>query len=127
MTGNSTRKRQRRKTSDRSEKPYPEFPLYPHPLGYWSKKINKKIIHFGRWAHTVKGKLVHLPYEASWQAALASFKARVDDAHAGRIRGTVVQEQEASDGLTVADLCNKFLTSKLRKVEAGELSPRSLQ
>src|SRR4029078_5537033 len=98
MTGNATRKRQSRKMSGRPEKPYPEFQLYAHPLGYWSKKINKKIIHFGRWAHTVKGKLVHLPYEAGWQKALAAFKARVDDAHAGRIRETVVHEQEAPEG-----------------------------
>jgi integrase len=126
MSSNSTRKRRRRE-SGKPDKPYPEFPLYAHSLGYWSAKINKKIIHFGRWARTVSGKLKHLPYEASWRNALAAYKARIDDAKAGRIRETVVSENPAqqSDQLTVADLCNRFLTSKLRKLQAGELSPRS--
>ena len=41
-----------------------------------------------------------------------------DDLHAGRT------PRVKADGLTVADLCNRFLTAKLRKVEAGELTPR---
>jgi len=61
MPANSTRNRGRRKSSEQPQKPYPEFPLNPHPLGYWSKKLNKKIIHFGRWARVVKGRLEHLP------------------------------------------------------------------
>jgi integrase len=127
MTSNSTRQRRPRKTPARPAKPYEEFPLYAHPLGYWSKKINKKILHFGRWGRRVNGRMEHLPYEANWQKALAAFSARVDDAHAGRIRETVVQEREVRDGLSIAELCNKFLTSKLRKMHSGELSPRSLQ
>jgi len=47
--------------SAKPKKPYPEFPLYAHNLGYWSKKINKKILHFGRWGRVVKGKLVLCP------------------------------------------------------------------
>ena len=41
-----------------------------------------------------------------------------DDLHAGRT------PRVKADGLTVADLCNRFLTAKLRKVEAAELTPR---
>ena len=40
--------RKRRKADARPAKPYSDFPLYAHPLGYWSKKIKQKIIHFGR-------------------------------------------------------------------------------
>ena len=39
-----------RKPPKRPSKPYPKFPLNPHPLGYWSKKIDGKLMHFGRWA-----------------------------------------------------------------------------
>jgi hypothetical protein len=72
MCANSTRKSHRRKTAGRPNKPYPEFPLYAHPLGYWSKKITTRIIYFGRWGRVVNGKLVHLPYEEGWRTALAT-------------------------------------------------------
>ncbi len=40
---------QARKTaSDRPQRPYTQFPFYAHPLGYWSKQVNKHIKHFGR-------------------------------------------------------------------------------
>ncbi len=32
------------------EKPSPEYPLPPHPAGYWCKKIKGKIHDFGPWA-----------------------------------------------------------------------------
>jgi integrase len=116
-----------RKTSDRPRKPYPEFPLYPHPLGYWSKKINSQILHFGRWGRVVKGKVEPLLYEESWRKALLAYKSRIDDAVAGSIRGTVVSEKptNAVGHNNIADLCNLFLTSKMRKMQSGELSPRS--
>ncbi len=47
---------------------------------------------------------------------MADYKAVADDLHAGRT------PRVKSDGLTVADLCNRFLTAKMRKVEASELS-----
>jgi integrase len=56
-----------------------------------------------------------------WKEALEVYKAQADDLHAGRT------PRVKSDGLSVADLCNRFLTAKLRKLEAGELSPRSFQ
>jgi integrase len=126
MSANSTRKRSRRKSSDRPEKPYPEFPLYAHPLGYWSKKIAKRIHHFGRWGKTVDGVIEHLPYEASWKAAYAAFKARVDDAQAGRIAEYVVSADKPVDEvLTIGGLGNRFLNAKLRQLESDELAPRS--
>src|SRR5262249_46429324 len=45
--------------------------------------------------------------------------AVADDLHAGRT------PRVKGDGLTVADLCNRFLTAKLRQQEAGELAARS--
>jgi integrase len=118
MSGNSTRKPRARKVTDRPKKPYSDYPLYPHPLGYWSKKIRGKIHHFGRWGRTVNGKVVGLESD-TWKEALEQYKAQADDLHAGRT------PRARSDGLTVADLCNHFLTAKLRQREAGELSIRS--
>jgi hypothetical protein len=50
-------------------KPYPEFPLYPHPLGYWAKKIRGRMHYFGRWEDP--------------DGALAKYNAEKDDLHAG--------------------------------------------
>jgi integrase len=118
MSGNSTRKRRSRKGSaDRPKKPYPDFPLSPHPSGAWQKKIRGKIHYFGKWARRVNGKLVRVEGDG-WKEALEEYKAVADDLHAGRT------PRVQSDGLTVADLCNRFLTSRLRKVEAGEMGER---
>jgi integrase len=113
----SSRKRRPRKDADRPKKPYPEFPLTPHPSGAWQKKIRGKIHYFSRWATRVNGKLVRIEGDG-WKEALEEYKAVADDLHAGRT------PRAKNDGLTVADLCNRFLTAKLRKRESGELGLR---
>src|ERR1700732_2114814 len=114
MSNDSTRKPRRRKAADRPKKPYPDFPLSPHPSGMWQKKIRGKIHYFGRWAKRVNGKLERIEGDGL-KETLEGDKALADDLHAGRT------PRVQSDGLTVADLCNRFLTSRLRKVEAGEM------
>ncbi len=122
MSGNSSRARSSRKTATRPEPPYDGFPLYAHPSGKWAKKILGKIHYFGRWGRMEQGRMVRLPYERSWKDAKAEYDAHKDNLHAGRVR------RNAADGaLTLADLCNRFLTAKLRSVEAGELTRRSFQ
>src|SRR5262252_5866772 len=118
MSSNSTRKGRARKAADRPKKPYPEFPLTPHPSGTWQKKIRGKIHYFGRWARRVKGKLERIEGDG-WKEALEEYKAVADDLHAGRT------PRATGDGLAVAGLCNAFLTAKHRKVESGELGARS--
>jgi integrase len=113
----STRKGRSRKAAVRPKKPYPDFPLTPHASGAWQKKIRGKVHYFGRWAKRVNGKLVRVEGDG-WEEALAEYKAVADDLHAGRT------PRVKADGLTVADLCNRFLTAKLRKREAGELGLR---
>lgn len=113
------KRRSRKAANNRPKKPYPDFPLYAHPLGYWSKKIRGAIKHFGRWGRVVKGLLTASPYEAGWQEALTLYKAQADDLHAGRT------PRVSRDGLTVADLCNRFLTAKKRMLEAHEIGPRT--
>jgi len=53
-----------------------------------------------------------------WKEALEECQKVADDLHAGRTPRVL------SDGLTIADLCNRFLTAKLRQCEAGEINPR---
>jgi integrase len=117
MSKDSSRKRRPRKAASRPKKPYPDFPLSPHASGAWQKKIRGKIHYFGRWATRVNGKLVRVEGDG-WKQALEEYKAIADDLHAGRT------PRVHGDGLTVADLCNRFLTSRLRKVEAGEMGER---
>ncbi len=105
-------------TTDRPKKPYPDFPLTPHDSGAWQKKIRGQIHYFGKWAKRVNGQLTPLPYEASWKEALEIYKAQADDLHAGRT------PRVKGDGLTVADLCNRFRTAKLNQKAAGEISDR---
>jgi integrase len=117
MSNDHTRKPRPRKPADRPKKPYPDFPLSPHPSGMWQKKILCKIHYFGRWAKRVNGQLVRVVGDG-WKEALAEYKAAADDLHAGRT------PRVKSDALTVANLCNRFLTAKLRRVESGELGSR---
>jgi integrase len=51
--------------------------------------------------------------------ALNKYLAEKDDLHAGR------KPREAAEGLTVKELCNKFLNHKRDKMDAGELAVRT--
>ena len=117
---NSSRKKRRRKSGvDLPPKPYPDFPLGAAPCGYWQKRIRAKLHYFGKWGHVRNGKLERLQEDGCWQQALELYEKQRDALFAGRT------PRIEPDGLTIAGLCNHFLTSRLRSVEAGELSPRT--
>src|SRR6266536_3265453 len=88
-------------------KPYPEYPLTPHPAGYWCKKIKGKMYYFGPWADP--------------DGALAKYLEQKDSLHAGR------KPRADPAGVTVKDVANGFLNAKQALVGAGELSPRTWQ
>lgn len=104
MTPKSIRKTGRGKVA----KPRPDFPLFPHATGRWAKKIHQKLHYFGPTAGDPKG-----------QAALEKWLAEKDDLLAGRT------PRPKREGLTVADLCNHFLTSKRHLTQTGEISTRT--
>ncbi len=114
----STRRRRARKAADRPKKPYPDFPLSPHASGTWQKKIRGKIHYFGRWGRIVGGVMTRVAGDG-WKEALEQYKVQADDLHAGRTPRT------QTGSLTVADLCNRFLTDKQRRLDAGELTART--
>src|SRR5712691_5602567 len=98
---NSIRKRARRKPA----KPYADFPLFAHAVGYWAKKIRGKLHYFGKWNDP--------------DAALAKYLEQKDALHAGRL------PRENSEGVTIHALANHFLNQKQTLVDVGELSPRT--
>jgi integrase len=98
-----------RKPQPDTRKPRPDFPLTPHPRGYWCKKVRGKLHCFGPLRDP--------------EAALAKWLQQKDDLLAGRT------PRVQGDGLTIRELVNKFLTSKRLLVGTdavpGELSMRS--
>lgn len=91
------------------KKPRPDFPLFPHARGYWAKKVRGHLHYFGKVADDPKG-----------EAALAKWLDQKDDLLAGR-----TPRSTPADGLTVADLCNHFLTAKEQQRDAGDIQPRT--
>lgn len=113
----STRKRTTRKSA-KPDKPYKDFPLFPHDSGRWAKKVRGKLHYFGRWGTKKGNKIVPVDdVGASAQEAVDLYNHQRDDLHAGRTPRTL-----DGDGYTLRDLCNEFLTSKMNKLESGELS-----
>ncbi|NLF68501.1 MAG: hypothetical protein GX575_05530 [Candidatus Anammoximicrobium sp.] len=118
MTRQSSRSARSRKANGNPDKTYKDFPFSPHDRGHWAKRIRGKLHYFGRWGTSQGNKIVYVDdVDASAQQAVDLDNAQRDDLHAGR-----TPRLQADIGCTLQDLCNEFLTSKLNKVESGELS-----
>jgi len=108
MSGNSSVSAKRRKVAQpKPEKPYPDFPLFPHATRRWAKKIRGKLHYFGPWDDP--------------DAALTKYLAEKDYLHAGR------RPPENVDGLTVRELANRFLSSKRHLLDTGEITQRTFR
>ena len=95
------------KTLDKPKKPFDGFPLFPHATRRWAKKIRGKLCYFGPWDDP--------------QGALQRFLDQKDDLYAGR------RPRAKSDGLTLRELCNKYLTAKKHRLVTGEITNRTFQ
>ena len=89
----------------RPAKPQPGFPLFPHAAGVWAKKVRGKLHYFGPWRDP--------------KAALEKWLAEKDDLLAGRT------PRPKTDGVTLRDLANRYLTSKKALADNGELALRT--
>ena len=87
----------------KTKKPHKDFPLFLHRTGQWAKKVRGKMIYFGKDA----------------DAALEKWLDEKDALLAGRT------PRLHPDGLTVRQLCNKFLEAKKARADAGDLSRRT--
>ena len=94
-------------TNSKPKPPYPDFPLFPHGNGQWCKKIQGKLHDFGKWDDP--------------KAAAAKYLDQRDDLQAGRVPRTTPDDTR---GVTVRELCNRFLTSKKIRVDSDDLSQR---
>lgn len=87
-----------------SKKPHPDFPLFVHRTGRWCKKVRGKFWYFGKVANDPDGK-----------RALAEWLRVKDDLLAGRPPRPKVK------GITLREVCNRFLAEKERAVNRDEL------
>src|SRR5438093_7984229 len=91
-------------STSRPEKPYPDFPLTPHPNGSWCKRIRGRLFYFGRWDN--------------WQEALEEYLDQRDDLHAGRT------PKRRKNAQTLGYALDHFLSSKKLAEESSEISHR---
>lgn len=97
-------------TAGKPRKPRPDFPLFVHQRGYWAKKVGGKFWYFGKVENDPKGAV-----------ALEQWLDQKDDLLAGRTPRT------PGDGLTVRDLCNRFLSVKEAAVGTKEITQRHFE
>ena len=98
-------------TASKPSKPSPDFPLTPHPSGRWCKKIRGKIYYFGPGGDPDPAVALDQA-----NAALAKYLEQKD-----RLQSGMTTTDNRAE-LTVFTLCGKFLTTKKRMMESGELS-----
>jgi len=82
-------------------KPYKEFPLFPHAGGVWAKKIRGEFHYFGPWSDP--------------NGALDKYLKERDFLYAGK-------PPPLPDGVTLLELADRYMASKLAAVERGELN-----
>lgn len=115
-------------SAGRPAKP-PGSPLYPHPLGYWAKRVNSKLSYYGRWGRVVNGVVTPISDDEfpGYGEALAKFHAQGPAVAAGMVRKSVVPDKAPAppEVYRVRDLCNEFIVHKNKLLIAGEIASRT--
>src|SRR5262249_9210033 len=78
--------------------------LFWHQTGRWAKKVRGKLYYFGR---------------GSYEEALAEYDRQKQDLHSGRVA------HDEPDGLTVYQLCARFLMTKKARRDSRDLAART--
>ena len=94
-----------RANSTKPSKPHKDFPLFAHNNGHWAKKVRGKLHYFGKWD--------------SADAALEKWLAEKDYLLAGKL-----PPRFDPNAVTVADVCDVYLTAKDDKRTSGEITER---
>jgi integrase len=103
---NSTTNRAGSKPS-KSQKPRPDFPLFPHATGRWAKKIRGRFQFFGKVADDPEG-----------EAALLLWNEQKDDLLAGRT------PRVKAEGFTLRELLDRFVVGKRHLLDTHEISAK---
>jgi integrase len=110
-TGSPSPRKASQPRNARRPKPPKNFPLRVHKgTGYWCKKVRGRVFYFGKVADDPNG-----------TAALDAWLKDKDDLLAGR------EPRVRSEGLTVEELCFRFLAHHEERRNNGELNPRTYQ
>jgi integrase len=91
-------------------KPYPDFPLTPHPSGRWCKKFQGKLRYFGKTDGDSSGTAALERFKRDWPYILD---------------GRTPPPADATEGCTIRYLCNRFMEAKKARLDSAELSPRT--
>lgn len=98
-----------------TDKPYPDFPLYPHRSGKWAKKIKGKTVYFG----------VHSDPDAAL-AEYLTYKAKLDASMRLPSLSELPRHSALNPPLTLRQAADRFVEAKRKAVEREELSNRTL-
>ena len=91
----------------KTQKPHPDFPLFPHATGRWAKKVRGRFCFFGKVADDPKG-----------EKALELWLEQKDDLLAGRT------PRVKAEGFTLRELLDRFMVSKRHLLDTREISAK---
>ncbi len=101
-------------TSKATGKVREDKPPFRHQSGRWAKKVRGQFVYLGSIADDPDGKRAR----RVWNEQSAGIRAG---------RKPILDENQNPEGVTVKELCDRFLAEKQAAVENGELAQRSWQ